>query len=97
MNLTLSILRCPEGVATDTRRITGGTLAIGRGPANEWVLPDPDRVLSKRHCVIALVGESWQVSDTSVNGTFVNGVRVQMQALPPGDIVQFGNSKFRFE
>ena len=72
MTLTLSILRGPEGVATDTRRITGGTLAIGRGPANEWVLPDPERVLSKRHCVIALVGESWQVTDTSVNGTFLN-------------------------
>lgn len=72
MTLTLSIRRCPEGVPAETRRITGGVLNIGRSPANEWVLPDPDRVLSKRHCMIASLGEGWQVTDTSVNGTFLN-------------------------
>ena len=72
MTLALSILRGPTGVATETRRVTSGTLSIGRGPGNDWVLPDPGRALSKRHCVIARAGEGWQATDTSSNGTFLN-------------------------
>ncbi|MEJ1976174.1 MAG: FHA domain-containing protein [Acetobacteraceae bacterium] len=72
MTLTLSILRCPDGVPPETRRVTGGELSIGRGPQSDWVLPDPDRVLSKRHCVVTFLNNTWQVTDTSANGTFLN-------------------------
>jgi type VI secretion system FHA domain protein len=72
MTLTLSILRCPEGVPPETRRLTGGDLSIGRGPRNDWVLPDPERVLSKQHCVVTFTNNVWQVMDTSANGTFLN-------------------------
>jgi type VI secretion system FHA domain protein len=72
MTLTLTILRCPDGVPYETRRLTGGELSIGRGPRNDWVLPDPDRVLSKQHCVVTFRNNAWQVTDTSANGTFLN-------------------------
>lgn len=72
MTLTLSMLRCPRGVAPETRRLSGGTVAIGRSPSSDWVLPDPDRVLSKRHCVVSFEQGAWQVTDTSANGTFLN-------------------------
>jgi type VI secretion system FHA domain protein len=72
MTLTLSVLRCPDSVAPESRRLQGGELRIGRGADNDWVLADPDRVLSKRHCVIAFRGGAWQVVDTSTNGTFLN-------------------------
>jgi len=72
MTLTLTILRCPEGAPPETRQITDGELSIGRGPQSDWVLPDPERVLSKRHCVVSLVNGAWQVTDTSANGTFLN-------------------------
>ncbi|MBD4500666.1 FHA domain-containing protein, partial [Xanthomonas citri pv. citri] len=29
-----------------------GQLTIGRGPDNDWVLPDPERLVSSRHCTI---------------------------------------------
>ena len=73
MRLTLSILRCPADVTPETRTVEGGEFSIGRSPDNDWVLPDPDRHLSKRHCVLAFRSGDWQVADLSSNGTFLNG------------------------
>ncbi len=50
----------------------GPSLSIGRGPDNDLVLPDPDRMISKTHCVIENQGGSIVVVDTSTNGTFLN-------------------------
>ncbi|MHB1304700.1 MAG: type VI secretion system-associated FHA domain protein TagH [Acidiphilium sp.] len=72
MTLTLSVLRCPDAAPPETRGLEGGEFRIGRGPDNDWVLADPERVLSKRHCVIAWRGGAWQLADTSTNGTYVN-------------------------
>jgi type VI secretion system FHA domain protein len=72
MTLTLTVLRCPERVAPETRQIEGGELSIGRAPDNDWVLLDPERDLSKRHCVLAYRSGGWQILDLSANGTFLN-------------------------
>lgn len=68
----MTVLRCPEAVAPETRSVTGGEFSVGRGPGVDWVLPDPERVLSKRHFAVAYRGGTWQLADTSVNGTFLN-------------------------
>ncbi|HVJ51860.1 MAG TPA: type VI secretion system-associated FHA domain protein TagH [Aliidongia sp.] len=80
MTLTLSVLRCPDGVPPETRQVGGGEFSIGRGTENDWVLSDPDRVMSKRHCVVSFHDGAWQVVDTSTNGTFLNH---EMQRLGP--------------
>ena len=72
MTLTLAMLRCPDNVAPETRTVSGGEFSIGRGPDNDWVLADPERGLSKRHCVLAFQAGAWQVADCSTNGTFLN-------------------------
>lgn len=72
MTLTLSILRCPDAVPPQTRTVTGGEFTIGRGADNDWMLPDPDKVLSKKHCIVAFRSGGWQVMDCSTNGTFLN-------------------------
>jgi type VI secretion system FHA domain protein len=72
MQLTMTVLRCPDAVVPETRRVAGGEFSVGRGPGVDWVLPDPERVLSKRHFAVAFRGGSWQLADTSVNGTFLN-------------------------
>ncbi len=72
MALTLSVLRCPDQVAPETREIGGGEFNIGRGVDNDWVLSDPERHLSKRHCVVAFRSGTWQLADVSTNGTFLN-------------------------
>ncbi len=50
--------------------VNGGT--IGRAPDNDWVLPDPARVVSGHHCEIEYRGGSYWLKDTSTNGVFVN-------------------------
>ncbi len=95
MTLTLSILRCPDGVPPETRTVGGGEFTIGRGTECDWVLPDPERVLSKRHCVVAFDGNAWRVTDTSTNGTFLNHLTDRVDADAPrllrdGDRLVFG-------
>ncbi len=70
--LSLSVLRCPDGVPPETRKIESGDFTVGRGTENDWVLADPERVLSKRHCVLSFRSGAWQLIDTSTNGTFLN-------------------------
>jgi type VI secretion system protein ImpI/type VI secretion system protein len=72
LRLTLSTLRCPDAVAPETRSTGGGEFSLGRAPDNSWVLPDPERHLSKRHCVLAFRNGGWQIADLSTNGTFLN-------------------------
>lgn len=93
--LTLSILRCPDGVPPETRQVRGGDFTIGRGTECDWVLPDPERVLSKRHCVVTFDGQAWQVTDTSTNGTFLNRLTDRLDTDVPrplrdGDRLVFG-------
>jgi type VI secretion system protein ImpI/type VI secretion system protein len=95
MTVTLNVLRCPDAVPPETRRVTGGEFSIGRGPDNDWVLPDPDRHLSKRHCMLAFRSGGWQVADLSSNGTFLNRGsqpigQGQVQELRDGDRLRLG-------
>lgn len=95
MTLTLAILRCPPGVPPERRRIDGGAVTIGRGAENDWVLADPERVLSKRHCTLARGNGLWEVTDTSTNGTFVNQETERVgtdapRALRDGDRLRLG-------
>ncbi|NGM19857.1 type VI secretion system-associated FHA domain protein TagH [Roseomonas stagni] len=94
--ITLSVLRCPDTVVPEQRRASGGELSLGRGAECDWVLADPDRVLSKKHCVLEFFGGGWQVRDTSTNGTFVNHAsspvgRDQVKPLMDGDRLRLGS------
>jgi type VI secretion system protein len=50
--------------------VNGGT--IGRANDNDWVLPDPSRVVSGHHCEIEYRSGSYWLRDTSTNGVYVN-------------------------
>lgn len=72
-------------------------VTIGREPGRDLSLTS-DSTVSRRHAHIAMEGGQHIVyDDGSSNGTFVNGVRVTIQTLAPGDTVAFGASKFRYE
>jgi type VI secretion system protein ImpI/type VI secretion system protein len=95
MTLTLSVLRCPDAVPPETKRISGGEFRIGRGPDNDWIMPDPDRMMSKKHCVVAFRNGGWAIADTSTNGTFLNRDAEpvgagQIRGLQDGDRIRFG-------
>ncbi|MEQ1800591.1 MAG: type VI secretion system-associated FHA domain protein TagH [Gammaproteobacteria bacterium] len=71
----------------------GGT--IGRGPDNDWVLPDDSRYVSSRHAVVDYQGGAYYLVDTSRNGVFVNGSDTPVgqghpQRLFDGDQLRIG-------
>jgi hypothetical protein len=79
----------------------GGPLVdIGRDTANPIALPQ-DTNASRRHATIQASNGQYTVTDNgSSNGTFVNGVRINSQTphpLRPGDELQIGMTRFRFE
>lgn len=79
----------------------GGSLTIGRGPANDMVLPDPDRMLSKNHCVIEDHNGNVLVVDLSTNGTFLNYSKIPLGKIPTplnnGDILCVGTYELLVE
>ena len=95
MTLKLVMIRCPDNVAPERREVRGGEFSIGRGQDNEWVIPDPERHLSKRHCRLVYSVGDWQLHDLSSNGTFLNRASEPVgkgasAKLRNGDRIKFG-------
>ena len=67
-----------------------GSLKIGRAADNDIVVPD---VLASRHhaTLIPTPGGTEIADNRSINGTFVNGDRVESALLTEGDVVTIGN------
>jgi ABC transport system ATP-binding/permease protein len=67
-----------------------GSIKIGRATDNDIVIPD---VLASRHHATLLPGpRGTEIRDErSINGTFVNGARVDSALLQEGDTVTIGN------
>jgi hypothetical protein len=80
--------------------LTDNNTHIGRDIANTVALAQ-DTAASRRHAHIqANNGQYVLVDDGSSNGTYVNGIRIASQnpkPLRPGDEVQIGTTRFRFE
>ncbi|PWC94843.1 type VI secretion system-associated FHA domain protein TagH [Azospirillum sp. TSO5] len=77
------------------KTLHGGSLTVGRGVENGWILPDPDLLLSRQHCVIEAAGSGFRVTDTSTNGVFLNGSeqpigRNATAPLSSGDRIRIG-------
>lgn len=85
----------------DTIDMSGGVLTIGRGEDNDLPLPDPERTLSKRHCVLEERGDDYILMDISTNGTFLNYGSQRLGDLPTplndGDIITLGPYELRVE
>jgi len=74
-----------------TAAIPTGGIKIGRATDNDIVVPD---VLASRHhatLVPGTAGAAEIIDARSINGTFVNGQRVEAAALREGDVVTIGN------
>lgn len=75
--------------------LRGPSLTIGRGATNDVVLPDPDQLLSRNHCVIEDHGSHIAVVDLSSNGTFLNYGKMPLGPTPTplnnGDVLTVGS------
>jgi hypothetical protein len=78
--------------------MNGTGITLGRDTTNSIPL-DNDTTVSRRHASIRHDASGYTVVDEgSSNGVYVNGVRISgSQPLRPGDEVQIGNTRFRFE
>lgn len=90
------VLRMATGMPADGRYRVSRDLRVGRNTESEIFLVDPS--VSRNHAVLEVRGRQVVVRDTgSTNGTFVNGERVQLRTLWPGDRVAFGKTEMTVE
>lgn len=75
-----------------------GEAVVGRDASAGLALAD-ETTVSRRHATLRRDGDAVFVRDEgSTNGTFVNGARLDGEVeLRPGDSVQFGSVRFRYE
>ena len=89
----------PNGMTS--AQLQNGALTLGRAEGNDVILPDPDRTISSRHCVIEERGNEYVVMDISTNGTFLNYMPQPLGPTPSplnhGDTIAIGGFEFRVE
>ena len=73
-----------------------GAMAIGRSSDNDWVLPDPERLVSSQHCVIQYKDGRYYLTDNSTNGVELlkAGIRMRRgnsEPLQDGELIRIGD------
>src|SRR5574340_260333 len=75
--------------------VPAGALTIGRATDNDIVISDV--LVSRHHAMLILTPLGAEIRDSrSINGTFVNGVRIGSAILTDGDVVTIGNGDLTF-
>lgn len=74
---------------------TPGAIKIGRANDNDIVIPEV--LASRHHATLIPTSHGTEIHDNrSINGTFVNGSRVDSAVLHEGDVVTIGNIDLLF-
>ena len=81
--------QCPE------KLLETGAITVGRAADNDWVLPDPERLVSSRHCVIQFKDGRYYLTDNSTNGVELvrAGIRLRRgnsEPLMDGEVIRIG-------
>lgn len=85
-----------RGETLDVVQLAAGAVTIGRAQDNKIRLDD--KTVSAHHAQIVTYFNASYIEDLgSTNGTTVNGKKVQMQVLHPGDTVIIGRHEFKVE
>ncbi len=82
--------QCPE------KSMNQGSMAIGRSSDNDWVLPDPERLVSSQHCVIQYKDGRYYLTDNSTNGVELVSAGIRMrrgnsELLQDGELIRIGD------
>jgi ABC transport system ATP-binding/permease protein len=89
--LAISIIRILRGPSA----APPGAVTVGRAADNDIVLPDV--LASRHHATLLPTPEGVKIADArSINGTFVNGTRVDQALLAENDLVTIGNADLLF-
>jgi type VI secretion system FHA domain protein len=97
--LAVSVLGNEQAVLSE-HVCTKESLALGRAPGNDIVLPDVEKRVSSRHARIERRLDSFQIVDLgSTNGTFLNDRRLEAKSeteIKSGDRIAIGCYLLRF-
>lgn len=82
----------------EIQEFSGNEILIGRHPSCDLQFPKELVVISRNHAHITREGNRFKIVDSSTNGTFVNGIRVEESWLKDGDVIFFtdGGPKVSF-
>lgn len=89
MEILLSISSKSDGSVREVKRTIDDGLAVGRGAEEGILLEGLD--LSREHFVFTAQGSEVHIKDLSVNGTWLNGIRLRKSAesvVRPGDKIE---------
>lgn len=90
LKLTItSYQRLSPGQET-TRILDRGSISIGRSAQCDWILQDPEKILSNKHCTVHHQDGGYFLTDISTNGVYLNDSeqrigRGEMVRLQDGD------------
>jgi len=88
-NLATSMMRILRGGGGTAARVPG-SVTVGRATDNDIVIPDV--LASRHHATLVPTPGGVEIQDNrSINGTFVNGTRVDHALLHEGDVITIGN------
>ncbi len=75
--------------------ISGNNVSLGRSDDSNIVLDDV--TVSRKHAIINKEDNAWYINDqNSLNGIYVNFIRVDKANLTAGDDIQIGKYRFTF-
>jgi len=95
IDMSKLLIRDPKGNEREHELLDDIT-TVGRGSQN--VIQAKDSEASRQHCRIEKSGSGYRVVDNrSRNGTKVNGQKVDIQDLRPGDVVTIGDFTMTFD
>jgi type VI secretion system FHA domain protein len=85
-----------------SKRFDASRATVGRGADNDWTLPDAEKHLSSRHCVIERRDNRYVIIDVSRNGVFLNGAEYALgngsfADLADGDLILIGDYQLQVE
>ena len=98
-----AIVAGPEGANGALVLPDGNRIQLGDDPVTIGRLPDcaialSDSQVSRHHAEVRRAEKGFVVVDlSSLNGTTVNGAKVQEQALVDGDVISVGETAIRYE
>jgi hypothetical protein len=79
-----------------TKSLTSALMIVGRSKNADFQVEDP--LVSRRHLEIRVEGDAVFVENQSTSGSILNGKPlVGVVSLNPGDVIEIGSTKMRFE
>ncbi|QUR69736.1 FHA domain-containing protein [Mycobacterium spongiae] len=89
-NIATSVLKMLRPSRSAVGELPPGALKIGRASDNDIVIPEV--LASRHHATLIPTPAGTEIRDNrSINGTFVNGARIDSALLRDGDVVTIGN------